>query len=195
VTGVQTCALPISQIKNLKDKTEILTDELKKYDKMLSLLDGTDTPLVNSVEFLFDNSDEGINVKRTEKGDPIDLYINDDKGRRLVVEVTGINGTLKKNDPHWADFLGYMPEHNERNANGRVERIVLVVNTERKTKPEDRNPDSDITIPVQKTVSDNHICVVRSCDLYKLWLQTLEGRKTKETFQMLFDCDGIFKLA
>jgi len=185
----------VSQIKSLKDKTETLIDELNNYDKMLPLLDGTDTPLVDSVEFLFDNSGEGITVERTEKGNSIDLYINDDKGRRLVVEVTGINGTLRKKDPHWADFLGYMPEHNERNENGRVERIVLIVNTERKTKLGDRNPANDITDPVQKTALDNHICVIRSCDLYKLWLRTLEGIKIKEIFQMLFDCDGIFKFA
>lgn len=183
----------VSEIDQLRQKESSLAQELEQYDQMLALLDGTDDALVDSVATLFDKPSEGIRVKRTEKGASMDLFVHDSRDRRLVIEVTGIKAALKKDDPHWADFLEYMPEHHERNENERVERIVLVANTERKTKLDQRNRKSDITSPVKNTVTDNHICLIRSCDLYQLWLQTVEGLPIQAVFDMLFDCDGVFQ--
>jgi len=183
----------VSEREQLRQKESSLAQELEAYDQMLVLLDGTGDPLVDSVATLFDKPTEGIRVERTEKGASIDLFVYDNRDRKLVIEVTGIKGTLKKDDPHWADFLEYIPEHHERNENGRVERMVLVVNTECKTDLNKRNPIKDITNPVKKTVTDNHICVIRSCDLYQLWLQTVAGLPIQAVFDTLFDCDGIFK--
>lgn len=183
----------VSQIENTELQEKELAEELQLHDRMLVLIDGTGEPLVDGVASLFDKPTEGIKVKRTEKGAPIDLFIQDSKGRQLVVEITGITGNLKKDDPHWADFLGYMPEHNARNEHGRIERIVLVVNTQCKTKPSDRNRQNDISAPVRSTVADNHICVIRSCDLYELWLETLQGKSLQEIFDLLFDNEGVWK--
>lgn len=183
----------VSQLDELKQKQNSLTQGLEKYDQMLALLDGTGDALVDSVAALFDKPGEGIRVERTEKGASMDLFVHDSRNRRLVIEVTGIKAALKKGDPHWADFLEYMPEHHERNENERVERIVLVANTECKTKLDQRNRTSDITSPVKNTVTDNHICLIRSCDLYQLWLQTVEGLPIQTVFDMLFDCDGVFQ--
>lgn len=183
----------ISQIEGVKLQEKELDEKLELYDRMLVLIDGTGDPLVNGVVNLFNKTAKGLKVERTEKGAPIDLFVQDNKGRRLVVEVTGITGNLKKDDPHWADFLGYMPEHNTRNEHGRVERIVLVVNTKRKTKLSDRSRQNDISLPVRSTVIDNHICVIRSCDLYELWLETLNGKSLQEIFDLLFDYEGVWK--
>ncbi|MBA7648730.1 hypothetical protein ES703_56518 [subsurface metagenome] len=183
----------ISQIESVKLQKKELNEKLELYDRMLVLIDGTGDPLVNGVVNLFNKPAEGLKVERTEKGAPIDLFVQDNKGRRLVVEVTGIVGNLKKDDPHWADFLGYIPEHNTRNEHGRVERIVLVVNTKCKTKLSDRSRQNDISVPVRNTVTDNHICVIRSCDLYELWLETLKGKSLQEIFDLLFDYEGVWK--
>lgn len=86
-----------------------------------------------------------------------------------------------------------MPEHNARNEKGRTERIVLVVNTQRNKRIEKRNGKGDITAPVKTTVMDNKICVIKSVDLYKMWLETLEGKKVRDIFDVLFDCEGIFE--
>lgn len=162
---------------------------------MLALLDGTGATLVDAVAVLFHKPEEGIEVELTEKGASFDLYVRDGEGRMLVIEVTGIKHAFKKDDPHLADCLEYIPELNERNEAGRIERIVLAVNTERDTELENRNRATDITKPVRRTVEDNRICVVRTCDLYQLWLRTLDGLAAQEVFDMLFECDGIFELS
>ena len=182
-----------SEIEKVREKERELTKRLEVYDQMLALVDGTGEPLMDSVVALFDKPDEGLKVEKTEKGAPIDLFLSDSKGRTLAIEVTGIRHALKKDDPHWADFLGYMPEHNAKNEHGRVERIVLVVNTECKTKLEARNRSNDISGPVKKTAADNHICVIRSCDLYQLWLETLTGKPTQEVFDKLFNYEGTWE--
>jgi hypothetical protein len=121
------------------------------------------------------------------------LFVQDSSGKTLAIEVTGIKHGLRKGDPYWADFLGYMPEHNAKNEAERIERIVLVVNTECDTELNKRSRSIDITEPVKRTAIDNHICVIRSCDLYQLWLQVLSGRPTQDLFDLLFSCEGIFE--
>jgi hypothetical protein len=181
-------------IAKLEQKEKELAEELTAFDQMLFLIDGTGKPLVDAVATLFDKPGGGLKIEPTEKGAPLDLFVHNSKGRTLAIEVTGIGHALKKDDLHWADFLQYMPQHNARNKLGRVERIVLVVNTECKTKLGDRNRLNDISDPVKKTVTDNHICVIRSYDLYKLWSKTLAGMPVQQVFDMLFECDGVFEL-
>lgn len=183
----------VSEIEGAKQKEKQLAEKLEPYDQMLVLLDGTGDPLVDGVITLFDRAGEGLRVEKTEKGAPIDLFVYDNKARRLVIEVTGIKGNLTKDDSHWADFLGYMPDHNARNERGRVERIVLVVNTQCKTKLDGRNRQNDVSRHVRDTCTDNHICVIRSCDLYGLWLETLNGKRLQEIFDSLFECEGIWR--
>jgi hypothetical protein len=181
----------LAEIEELKEGQERLMNKLQPYDEMLSLLDGTDAALVNGVAKLFDKESEGVTVERTDKGAPIDLFIHDKNGRTLVVEVTGIKGYLNKDDPHWADFLGYLPGHYAKNEQSRVERIVLAINTQRKKKLGERDQAGDITQDVRSLIVDNHICVVRTCHLYDLWLETLKGLPIQSVFDKLFNCEGI----
>lgn len=183
----------VTEIENLKERYDGLVAELQPYDEMLALLDGTDAALVEAVAKLFDKENEGMKVEKTEKGAPIDLFIHDNLGRSLVVEVTGIRGYLKKDDPHWADFLGYLPSHYAKNEQNRVERIVLAINTQHQKKLEERDHTSDITTPVKQIILDNHICVVRTCHLYDLWLETLRGLPVQDVFDKLFNCEGIYE--
>lgn len=183
----------VTEIEKLKEREEGLMSELQPYDEMLALLDGTDAALVDGVAKLFDKESEGVRVERTEKGAPIDLFIRDKTGRSLAVEVTGIRGYLKKDDPHWADFLGYLPGHYAKNEQSRVERIVLAINTQHKKKLDERDQAGDITQQVRQLIIDNHICVVRTCHLYDLWLETLKGLPVQSVFDKLFDCEGIYE--
>lgn len=183
----------VIEIEKLKERQDRLMSELQPYDEMLALLDGTDAALVDSVARLFDKESEGVSVERTGKGAPIDLFIHDKNGRSLAVEVTGIRGYLKKDDPHWADFLGYLPGHYAKNEQNRVERIVLAINTQRKKKLGERDQAGDITQDVRSLIVDNHICVVRTCHLYDLWLETLKGLPVQSVFDKLFNCEGIYE--
>jgi len=38
-----------------------------------------------------------------------------------------------------------------------------------------------------------HICVVRTCHLYDLWLETLKGLPVQSVFDKLFNCEGIYE--
>ena len=185
----------VTEIGKLKERHDGLMNELHPYDEMLALLDGTDAALVDGVAKLFDKESEGMKVEQTEKGAPIDLFIHDKTDRSLAVEVTGIRGYLKKGDSHWADFLQYLPEHSAKNEQHRIERIVLAVNTQHQKKLEEREHTSDITNPVKQIILDNHICVIRTCHLYDLWLETIEGRlSVQSVFDKLFNCEGIYKI-
>jgi len=183
----------VTEIERLKGRQEGLVNELQPYDEMLALLDGTDAALVDGVAKLFDKESEGVRVERTEKGAPIDLFIHDKAGRSLAVEVTGIRGYLKTDDPHWAHFLAYLPGHYAKNKQSRVERIVLAINTQHKKKLDERDQAGDITQHVRQLIIDNHICVVRTCHLYDSWLETLRGLPVQSVFDKLFNCDGIYE--
>lgn len=85
----------VSEIERLTQEERELAEKLEPYDQMLVLIDGTGDPLVDGVINLFDRPEEGLKVEKTEKGAPIDLFVYDNKSRRLVIEVTGINRS------HW----------------------------------------------------------------------------------------------
>ena len=160
---------------------------------MLALLDGTGSILVDAIVEMFNKPQGGLTVEKTEKGAPFDLFVSDKEGRTLVIEATGIAGPFTKNDPHLADVLQYLPDHSEKNEHGRKERIVLVVNTYRNTEVEKRDRASDITPQPRQMVQDNHVCMIRSMDLYSLWLETVQGRSILEVFNELFLTEGVYE--
>ena len=186
-------ALVIQQeISDLEHQVTALTEQKETYHTLLPLLYGTGTELEDAVERFITSGDEAITVTKSEPGAHIDFFVLDSSGRGLAIEVTGVKGPLRHSDGHWADFLNYMPEHNAKNEATRVERIVLVVNTFRDLPFAERDRNSDMTAPVKKTATDNGICVVRSGDLYSLWLKTLDGMSKQEVFDTLFATEGIY---
>ena len=188
-------AVAIQQnISDLEQKIASLAEQKESYYTVLPLLYGTDTELEDAVEHVLSAADGSINVLKSEPGAHIDFFVEDSFGHSLAVEVTGVKGLLRHNDNHWADFLNYMPDHNSKNELDRVERIVLVVNTYRDIPFADRDRNNDMATPVKKTATDNGICVVRSGDLYKMWLKIVDGSMTKQdVFNTLFSTDGIYE--
>jgi len=192
-THRSTKAVEISlKIENITLELNSINKELAKYDDMLYLLCTKGDLLQRQVQKLFTDPEHGISTEPTRPGDSLDLFVRDNSGRILAIEITGTKGKLTKSDHHWADFLHYLPEHNEKNANGRLERIVLVVNTQFEIPLENRITKDDITSPVLDISKDNHICVIRSCDLYRLWLLTQNGMSLQDIFDILFQTEGIF---
>jgi len=180
------------EISKLEARSAELTPQIEPYRQMLQLLCGTGTDLEDALERLFDSPSEQITVTRTEPGAFLDMFVQDPSGRTLAIEATGVKGRLQHSDRHWADFLQHTPEHNARNQSGRVERMVLVVNTFRESPPAERDRDGDITDPVIKTTTDNGICVARSADLYQLWLKTFDSMTVQDVFDTLFDTEGVY---
>lgn len=188
-----TKAIEISRkIEGITSELDSLNKELSQYDDMLYLLCAKGDLLQRQVQKLFTDPEHGISSEPTRPGDSLDLFVKDNSGRILAIEITGTKGKLTKSDQHWADFLHYLPEHNEKNTSGRIERIVLVVNTQLEIPLENRTTKDDITKPVLDISKDNHICVIRSCDLYRLWLLTQNGMTLQNVFDILFESEGIF---
>jgi hypothetical protein len=118
------------------------------------------------------------------------------KGKTLAIQVTGVAGSFNQKDKHFGALMKYLPEHNEKIANGQAERIVLIVNTFRDTARENRNEKDDISVPVQELVRRNNICLIRSRDLYflwKLWIESPGKLSREDIFKQLFDCKGIWQ--
>ncbi len=180
------------EIEQCKEKLESLKSGLFKYDEMLYLLCGKGELLQRQVEKLFSTPNQELQVEPTPSGSSLDLFVTDKSGRRLAIEVTGTKGKLKKGDEHWADFFTYLQEHTERNQSGRVERMLFVANTQCETPLEERTRRDDITNPVLTLTEDNHICIIRSCDLYQLWIEVLRGLPLQKVFDSLFDHEGIY---
>ena len=134
-----------------------------------------------------------LKVERVKRGVPIDLFVYNGLGRRLAVEVTGVSGVFKNDDSHLAHILTYIPEHHSNNLRGMTERIILEVNTRREKPLEKQSGKEDITKHAKDIIVNNHVCVIRSCDLSDLWLKTLGGLSLSEEFDTLFDAEVMYE--
>jgi len=183
-----------SRLQKLDAERSEVSTERDKHDEMLELLCGTGEPLRLSVEKFFGSPWLGFDVEVSAKGASIDQLVHDRAtARSLAVEVTGVSGKFHKNDPHLADVLDYLPTHTEKNLAERTERIVLAVNTYRDTPVADRNDKDDFTEPVKKMAGDIRFCLIRTSDLYALWLDHIAGRRTAAgIFDSIFSCVGLY---
>jgi len=184
-------------LEDLEKAKVAALDKRDKYDRMLTLINGYGEPLQKAIGELFGKGWFGFDVHETEKGHPIDLFVKKPMtGQILAVQVTGVVGKLTQDDKHFGALMGYLPENEAKNADGQVERVVLLVNTYRDTPLVDRTDKNDISVPVQNLVKKNGICIVRSCDLYKfwnLWVESPEKLPADDIFKQLFECEGILR--
>lgn len=168
-----------------------------KYDRILALINGYGDALENAVEELFGTEWLRFEVEKTEPGHPVDLFVRHrSTGQTLAVQVTGVVGKFTQRDKHFGALMGYLPEHEEKNAEGRTERIVLVVNTYRDTPLASRTDTDDISLQVRNLAKRNGICLVKSCDLYGLWNRWVEAPEklsADDIFRQLFECEGIWQ--
>ena len=183
-----------SRLQKLDAERGELASERDTHDEMLVLLCGTGEPLRLSVEKFFGSPWLGFEVEVSAKGASIDQFVNDPAtARSLAVEVTGVSGKFHKNDPHLADVLDYLPAHIEKNIPDRVERIVLAVDTYRDTPLADRTDKEDFTEPVKRIATNNEFCLIRTSDLYLLWMDYVAGTRTAaQIFDSIFSCAGLY---
>jgi hypothetical protein len=186
--------------KELEDLEKAKAASLAKrnrYDRMLTLINGYGELLEKTLGELFGKEWLGFDVEETEPGYPIDLFVKNPKtGHILAVQVTGVVGKFTQSDKHFGALMGYLPGSEEKNTDGRVERVILVVNTYRDTPLGDRTDKDDVSAPVQNLLKRNGICLIRSSDLYNLWNLWAESSgklSADDIFKQLFECEGIWK--
>lgn len=185
------------ELEDIEEKKAVLRAKRDRYDRMLSLINGYGEPLQKAVGELFGKEWLDFDVEGTERGHPIDLFVKNPKtGQVLAVQATGVVGKFTQKDKHFGALMGYLPDTEEKNASGRVERIVLVVNTYRDTPLVDRTDEEDISVQVRSLVKRNGICLIKSCDLYgfwNLWVDSPEKLSADDIFKQLFECEGIWQ--
>jgi len=185
------------ELEDLEKAKTTLIAKRDKYDRMLTLINGYGEPLEKTVGELFGKEWLGFDVEGTEKGHAIDLFVkNPSTGQTLAIQVTGVVGKFTQGDKHFGALMQYLPEHEDKNVDARVERIVLVVNTYRDTRLVNRVDEGDISVPVQNLVKKNGICLIRSCNLYDLWNlwdESPEKLSADDIFRQLFECEGIWQ--
>lgn len=183
------------QIDTLEEEIATMKANRDNYHRMLNLLYGTGRSLEDTVADLFGEKWLGFQVRKTEKGAALDMFVEGPaQEHKLAIEVTGVKGSFNKDNPHFADVLQYLPTNAENNANGEVERIVLIVNTYREKDPRNRNHKDDFTQPTMEIAENNEICYLRTYDLYRLWLDYLdESRSSSEIFEEIFNTVGVFR--
>ena len=183
------------RLRELRDEITNFEDERDRYDKILVLLYGYGDELKNTVAKVFGNEWFGFSVKPTEKGASLDLFVHDtNRDWDLAIEVTGIAGKFTKDNEHLSDVLDYLPTNVDNNSQGLRERIVLVVNTFRDDDLDSRDLTDDISQPTQTIANNNSFCIIRSIDLYKLWNDFVDDKRTaSEIFEAIFQTQGIFE--
>lgn len=185
------------ELEDLETAKATLVAKRDRYDRVLTLINGYGEPLEKAVGELFGKEWLGFDVEETEPGYPIDFFVKSTRtGQMLAVQVTGVVGKFTQSDKHFGALLGYLPEHEEKNVVGRVERIVLVVNTYRDTPLVNRIDEDDISVHVRNLVKRNGICLIRSQDLYdlwNLWIESPEEFSADDIFKQLFECEGIWQ--
>lgn len=185
------------ELKDLGKKKDVLIAKRDKYDRMLRLINGYGTPLEKTLSELFGEGWFGFDVEETEPGHPIDLFVkNSNTGQTLAIQATGVVGKFTQDDKHFGALMGYLPESEGKNTSGRVERVVLVVNTYRDTPLDKRIDEGDISGPVQNLLKNNGICLIKSRDLYNLWnlwAESPEKLSADDVFKQLFECKGIWQ--
>lgn len=185
------------ELAELETARTNLLSKRDRYDRMLALINGYGDSLQKAVGELFGEEWLGFNVEETEPGHPIDLFVKNPRtGQVLAVQVTGVVGKFTQSDKHFGALMSYLPEHEERNVGGQIEKVVLVVNTYRDMPLGSRTDSNDISVHVSNLVERNKICLIRSCDVYylwNLWVDSPNKLSADDIFKQLFDCEGIWQ--
>jgi hypothetical protein len=176
------------EIDNSIEKHNVQIKELKKerqrFAKIDFLLYGTGDSLEDATELAL--KELGCTVEKTEKGASIDFKVCFGN-RKFVFEVTGIDDKVYKDNKHFGHILHYLPEREDN------EKIVFLANTFRNIDVKERISKEPFTPPVIDMSRNNHIVLMTTVDLFKVWTDFLDGKPIDCTFDLIYRCDGEFK--
>lgn len=173
--------------KEIETHTSAIQQEKRKLLKFSMadiLLYGTGDPLEDAVELTL--REMGCQVEKLEKGSTVDFKVS--FGRmKLVIEATGVEDKIYKDNNHFASILQYLPHKEE------AEKIVFLVNTYRKSDAGERLGKEHFTKPVLDISKNNHFCLMTTLDLYYMWRDFLNGKPTEELLSMIYVSEGEFR--
>jgi len=174
------------QISSLKEHADQLKQGKKKFEEIDVLLHGYDKPLVNAVQKVFE--DWGCEVTPTQPGATIDLKVKEPiKNLQFALEITGTINKINKKSYKVSQALQHLTQREKD------EKIVILANTYREKKIAERL-DENFTQPVIEIAEINKFCLMTTADVYFLWQDLLNGKRSKEEIiQSIFDTVGAYK--
>jgi len=171
----------ITQLQTIRDKAN---------ERFLatSALFATGRQLERAVKKIFSDFDWKVD-DLTEKKGPIDYIIHGSKGASngLLVALTGTDSYIDANHRKIAQLFGALAEA------GDEQRLVFLVNALANEDPSSRTHQKCVTEPALKRMETHGICILLLPDLYTLWIDFLEKRKSSDQIlQLLKETKGLF---
>jgi len=173
------------RLKELENQRSSLQSEIADLTGYLPLLYGTGEVLVTAVlkalRFL------GLEAEKTKPGFTADILAQTaDGSRRFGIEVTGINGPIKKDSGKLTQVLEFerIKEHGEK--------TILLANTHNAKPIADRMREENFTTQVVDFLSRHPILLMTGWDLYRMVQDVMVGAKTREEiFRLLHETQGV----
>jgi len=173
------------EISQLEDSLQKEKSKRSRFQKIDALLYATNKTLEKAVMLVF--QDFGLNVEKADPGANKDLVVEDNSGNRLLVEVTGVKGKINSNSRKMAQLWDLVLEKRSE------EKIVLIANTYREKEPAERSGEENFTEKVINLCEKNDICLMTTVDLFNLWKNVREGKKTPEqVIDSVLETNGIY---
>ena len=153
-------ALP-PQFQAGTDEIARLREDVDRIESMGRLLWQTGTPLEEAVCDVFRAA--GLSAERSPEGTTYDVEVKTKRQVKLLLEVTGINGKVKKESRKIGQALAAIQKHAQE-----PDRVAVVANTQRETPPADRDPDP-ITPDALNILKGIGVAFVTTADLFEAW--------------------------
>jgi hypothetical protein len=176
-----------AEISQLEDSLQKEKSKRSRFQKIDALLYATNKTLEKAVMLVFEDFD--LNVEKADPGANKDLIVKDNSGNILLVEVTGVKGKINTKTRKMAQLWDLVLEKKSN------EKIVLIANTYREKEPTERRGEKHFTKNVINLCKKTDICLMTTVDLFNLWKEVLEGKKTPEqVIDSIVDTNGIYEI-
>lgn len=170
---------------DLEERRKEIEVQINEIQAFLPLLYGTGDILedatLKALKYL------GLEAYKTEPGFTVDiLTTNKDIRRGLGIEVTGINGPIKKDNRKLIQIIDFerIKENNEKS--------ILIANTHNNIPISDREALDNFSGPCVEFLAGYDILLMTSYQLFRMVLDVMEERKTTvEVLSILLEERGV----
>jgi hypothetical protein len=172
--------------EKLHTDLEKLSKELNRFAKIRSCLFATGRQLEQAIERVL--SDLQWNFEDlTKLGRPIDYIVRGKGSRDLLIALTGTTGYVAADNKKLAQLFGALLEVRDN------QRLVFLVNALAEKDPSSRSIGDCVTEEALKRLSKHDICVLLVSDLYRIWRDYVEKKRSADQiFDLVYETSGSF---
>jgi hypothetical protein len=183
----------IAEEKSLQIKVEKLNADLERlclernhFAKIRSCLFVTGRQLEQAMERLMSDLQWDFE-DLTKSGKPIDYVVHGKGSRDLLIALTGTSGYVAADNKKIAQLFGALAEVHDN------QKLVFLVNALAEKDPSSRLISDCVKEEALKRMSKHNICVLLVSDIYKLWKDCVEKRRSADQiFDLVYVTSGPF---